>query len=58
MKKLLLLTFHLFLNAHILNEQFGDFYAGVLHPLTSIENILTIIALSILIIQQTKTINN
>ena len=58
MKQLLFLFFPLFANAHILNEKFGDFYAGVLHPLTAPEHILTMIALSLLIIQQRKDLHN
>ena len=58
MKKLLLLTLPLFANAHILNEKFGDFYAGVIHPLTAPEHILSMIALSLLIVQQTKSLHN
>jgi urease accessory protein len=38
--------------AHTLNSRFGDFYGGVLHPLTALEHALPILALGLLAGQQ------
>ena len=34
--------------AHLVNTQFGDFYAGMLHPITALEHILPMLALGLL----------
>lgn len=34
-------------DAHMMSEQVGDFYAGMLHPLTALEHVLPIVALSL-----------
>ena len=33
-------------HAHSVNKQFGDFYGGMLHPLTALEHLLPILGLS------------
>jgi urease accessory protein len=38
--------------AHSLSSRFGDFYGGVLHPLTALEHLLPILALGLLAGQQ------
>jgi urease accessory protein len=38
--------------AHSLGSRFGDFYGGVLHPLTALEHLLPILALGLLAGQQ------
>ncbi|HSN72508.1 MAG TPA: HupE/UreJ family protein [Steroidobacteraceae bacterium] len=35
-------------HAHLVSTRFGDFYAGLLHPLTALENLLPWIALGLL----------
>jgi urease accessory protein len=40
--------------AHSTTQGVGDFYAGVLHPLTALEHILPFIALGLLVGQQAK----
>lgn len=40
--------------AHSLSKQFGDFYGGLLHPLTSVELALGVLALALVIGQQGK----
>jgi urease accessory protein len=39
-------------SAHTLDNRFGDFYGGVLHPLTALEHALPILALGLLAGQQ------
>ena len=39
-------------SAHSLDNRFGDFYGGVLHPLTALEHVLPILALGLLAGQQ------
>jgi urease accessory protein len=39
-------------HAHSVNKQFGDFYGGMLHPLTALEHLLPILGLSLLAGQQ------
>ena len=39
-------------SAHMLDNRFGDFYGGVLHPLTALEHALPILALGLLAGQQ------
>ena len=39
-------------HAHSLNKRFGDFYGGLLHPLTALEHLLPILALGLLAGQQ------
>jgi urease accessory protein len=38
--------------AHSVNKQFGDFYGGMLHPLTALEHLLPILGLGLLAGQQ------
>src|SRR5262245_33413571 len=38
-------------SAHLVNTDVGEFYAGMLHPLTSAEHLLPILALALLAIQ-------
>jgi urease accessory protein len=38
--------------AHLVNTQFGDFYAGMLHPVTALEHLLPMLALGLLAGQQ------
>jgi urease accessory protein len=51
---LLLLSVGSEVHAHSSVKGVGDFYAGVLHPLTSLENILPFVGLGLLIGQQAK----
>jgi urease accessory protein len=39
-------------SAHMIDNRFGDFYGGVLHPLTSLEHVLPILAVGLLAGQQ------
>jgi nickel/cobalt exporter len=41
-------------SAHLVNTNVGEFYAGMLHPLTSAEHLLPMLALAILAIQYGK----
>ncbi len=54
--KFLLLLIPFILQAHMIDKRFGDFYGGMLHPLTALENILPIVTLSFLIITQKRDI--
>ena len=54
--RFLLLFIPFILQAHMIDKKFGDFYGGMLHPLTALDNILPIITLSLLIITQKWTI--
>ena len=41
-------------HAHLVNSNVGEFYAGMLHPLTSIEHVLPMVALALLASQVGK----
>jgi nickel/cobalt transporter (NicO) family protein len=41
-------------SAHLVNTDVGEFYAGMMHPLTSAEHLLPILALALLAIQSGK----
>jgi len=39
-------------HAHLVDARFGDFYAGLIHPLTSLEHVFPIVAIGLLAGQQ------
>jgi hydrogenase/urease accessory protein HupE len=41
-------------SAHLVNTDVGEFYAGMMHPLTSVEHLLPILALALLASQRGK----
>ena len=43
--------------AHSVNKQFGDFYGGMLHPLTALEHLVPILGLGLLVGQQGTSIS-
>ncbi len=44
----LLMTLPASANAHLVSARFGDFYVGLMHPLTAFENVLPWLALALL----------
>ena len=51
----LFLTLTAAAQAHSVNKQFGDFYGGMLHPVTALEHLLPILGLGLLAGQQSAS---